>query len=84
MTKQEFINWAKSKGWTEDKWGHLQKEIKPLSIGEKYRFKLGSISVRYEKKIEVGIKQTEWLRLRSGYFKDLNTTPEGRLTGLKR
>jgi hypothetical protein len=79
MTKQEFINWALSRGWTEDKFGHLQK-----TIGiEKYRFKISLTHVRYEKKIGVAIRQSEWLSIRSGYFKDLSINSNGKLVGLK-
>ena len=85
MTKEEFINWAKSKGWTKDKFGHLQKTIND----KEYRFKIGSISVRYEGKLnykssgkEIGQYST-WIRIRSGYFKDLSINSESKLVGLK-
>ena len=46
LTKKQFIGWAESKGWEQDKYEHLQKRV-----GEKeYRFKIGGISVRYEVK----------------------------------
>lgn len=77
MTKQEFINWAKSRGWREDKFGHLQKE----TDGKQYRFKVSKIAVRYEIK-SMG-KDVGWIRLRSGYFKDLSFTPDGKLSGVK-
>jgi len=88
MTKTEFINWALSRGWTEDKFGHLQKTVPfntsdTSSESEQYRFKLSSTHVRYEKKIGVAIRQTEWLRIRSGYFKDLSISSDGKLKGLK-
>jgi len=45
MTKSEFVNWAKARGWVQDKFGHLQK-------GD-YRFKLSSTHARYEKKVRI-------------------------------
>ena len=83
ITKQQIIDWATERGWRSDNWGNLQKEIN----GRQYRFKLSSTSVRYEVKIHhPGTKyskpSSEWLRLRSGYYKDLNITSEGKLSGL--
>lgn len=84
MTKDEFVKWSKSKGWTQDKFGHLQRQI-----GEKqYRFKLSSIAVRYEVKIKFEKTQyssgsSEWMRLRSGYFSKLSINEHGKLVGLK-
>lgn len=83
LTKQDIIDWAIEEGWKLDKWGHLQKKV-----GDKeYRFKLSSTAMRYEVKIRYpGTQYTspssDWLRLRSGYYKDLSFTPEGRLSGL--
>ena len=77
ITKQQLIDWAKSKGWEEDNFGHLQKQAN----GKQYRFKLSSIAVRYETKVKsIG----EWIRLQSGYFKDLTITEDGKLAGLTR
>jgi len=77
MTKTEFIKWAKSRGWIEDRWGHLQK----ISSGTKYRFYISKISIRHEYWLET---LGEWHKLRSGYLKDLSITPEGKLTGMKK
>lgn len=87
MTKTEFIEWAKGIGWYEDKYGHLQK-ITPIAEKE-YRFKIGKTSVRYEMKIHhpanrYSESKTEWMRLRSGYFKDLHIAPDGKLSGMTR
>ena len=83
ITKKQFIDWAISRNWEKDKWGHLQK----TSGGKQYRFKISTTSVRYEVKIhfeptKYGPK-SEWMRLRSGYFKDLYFTAEGKLVGLR-
>ena len=79
LTKQEVIDWAISKGYHKDKYGHLQK-------GE-HRIKIQATSIRYEVKVHhpaalySGAKN-EWMRLRSGYLKDLSIK-EGKLSGLK-
>jgi len=84
MTKQDFINWAKSRSWKEDKYGHLQK-----TIGDrKYRFKIGSTAIRYEVQVHHASTQyskaeNEWMRLRSGYLKSLYIAENGKLSGLK-
>ena len=85
MTRQQFVDWAKSKGWQEDNFGHLQKQ----TDGKQYRFKISSISIRYEVKVNYDATDytkahSDWLRLRSGYFKDLSITEDGKLSGLKR
>lgn len=87
MTKQEFITWAKAKGWQEDKFGHLQKVSSNDSV--KMRFKLSSISVRYERQIHFNATEysrvaNEWIRLGSAYFKDLSISDNDKLVGLKR
>lgn len=78
MTKQEFMSWAKSKGWKQDKFGHLRTEK-----GE-HRFKLSSIAVRYERQVTFSDGKHEWIRILSGYYKDLSINSEGKLSGMKR
>ena len=73
MTKDELITWAKANGFTEDRFGHLQKS----NGTSRYRLKLSSIAARYEVKSSAG-----WLRLRSGYYKNLNITADGKLGGM--
>ncbi len=85
MNKLQLIEWAKQHGFTEDKFGHYQKSAN----GKEYRLKISNVAVRYEVKIhhdktEYSPASSEWLRLQSGYFKDLSITAEGKLAGLKR
>ena len=75
MNKQHLIGWMAFNGWTIDRFGHYKKEIN----GNKYRMKVQATSLRYE--VNSG---TGWVRLRSGYFKDLSISPDGKLCGLKR
>ena len=76
LTKQQVTDWAKRHGYKEDRYGHLQKEAR----GQKYRLKLQSNSVRYEKRLD--LKPAEWLRIRSGYYKNLYITADDKLGGL--
>ena len=73
MTRDELITWAKSNGWTEDRFGHLQK----ANGTSRYRLKLSSIAARYAVNTTPGS-----LRLRSGYYKNLNITADGKLAGM--
>ena len=75
MKKERFTEWAKSRGWQTEDWGHLKKE----AAGKTYRFKLSRVAVRHEVKSRAG-----WVRLRSGYFSKLSITPEGDIAGLTR
>jgi len=77
MTLLEFKKWAKSRGWQEDNYGHLHKEID----GTKDRLRIGSISVRYERQITIN-GQNEWQRIASGYYKSLSVAEDGRIKGL--
>ena len=73
MTRDELIAWAKANGWTEDRFGHLQK----TNGTSRYRLKLSSIAARYEARTPLG-----WVRLRSGSYKNLNITADGKLAGM--
>ena len=77
LTKQQIIDWAISKGWQLDKWGHLQK-----AVGDKqYRFKLSSTALRYEVKVKHD-SGSEWVRIGGGYYKDL-TIEDGKIGKIK-
>jgi len=74
-TREQLIEWAMGNGWKLDRFGHLHKvEHEGL---RHYRLKLSRIAVRYEIKTHAG-----WVRIRSGYFKDLQLTAGGKLAGL--
>lgn len=76
ITREQLTEWAIQNGWELDRFGHLQKvEHEGL---RHYRLKLSRIAVRSEVKSHAG-----WVRVRSGYFKDLTITAGGKLAGLK-
>ena len=75
LIRQQIIDWAIARDWKLDKWGHLQKTIN----NKQYRFKLSKIALRYEVKVS-----GSWLRLRSGYYKDLNIGNDNKLNELVR
>lgn len=85
MTREQFEQWATAQGYKADAWGNLKKQF-----GDKlFRFKVGKLSVRYE--VQTTIEATQyskaekmWVRLKSGYLKDLSITEENKLRGLKR
>ena len=81
MTKDELIAWAMANGWKEDRYGHFQRtpcmpEGCPREV-RTYRLKLSNIAVRYEVKTSAG-----WVRIRSGYYKNLTITADGQLAGM--
>lgn len=87
MTKQEFINWAKQRGWKKDPYGNLRKEkTDPVSHHIKvYRFKLNKYSARYEVQ-DVGngeLRQSRWIRLRTGFYKNLSIDSKNRVVGFR-
>ena len=75
MTRDALIAWATQQGWKMDRFGHLQKE----SPNATHRLRLSRIAARYEVKTQHG-----WVRLRSGYYKDLQLTADGKLAGMNR
>ncbi len=75
MKRDQFIEWAKVRGWKLDRFGHLKKSLN----GKIYRFKLSRIAARYELKTSAG-----WARIKSGYFSKLSVTDEGKLAGMRR
>ena len=85
IDKRQLEQWAEQHGYQKDKWGHYQKSAN----GNDYRLKISNIAVRYEFKIhdkgtEYSRPNNRWIRLQSGYFKDLSITPDNKLSGLKR
>ena len=82
MTKDQFTQWAISKGWQFDKYGHLQRQHESRGVMETYRYKLNAYSVRREVKSVIG-DRNEWIRLKSAYYKNLSITPEGKISGFR-
>ena len=80
MKREELENWLISKGYKKDKFGNYQKTS---DKGTVTRFKMQANSVRYEKQVMI-VDHNEWMRLASGYYKNLSLTPEGKLAGMKR
>ena len=80
VTKQELEQWLTKHNYIRDSFGHYRKQ---LANGLTYRFKLSSISARYEVKEKI-VDHNEWIRLQSGYYKDLSITSDYKLAGLKR
>jgi hypothetical protein len=80
MTKDELKTWLISRGYTEDKFGHYQKDV-----GEQtYRYKIQDISVRREVQCANSDGSHYWIRLSSGYLKHLSINDKNQIAGLKR
>ena len=75
MKRSEIVEWLGRRGWKSRLvWPHLfYKEEQPTR-----RYKITSHGLRYEARLENG----EWMRLRSGYFKNLRLTTEDKISGL--
>ena len=80
MKREELENWLISKGYSKDKLSHYQKTS---DKGTVTRFKMQANSARYERQANI-VDHNEWLRLASGYYKNLSITPEGKLAGMKK
>lgn len=62
--------WVQANGYKEDRWGNWVQERPHQPTGElrRYRYKFGRTSVRYE---VFNANINSWVRLLSGYYKDL-------------
>lgn len=81
-------------GWTEDRFGHLRKTVTtnevrvgddvvtPYSVRE-YRFKLSKVMARREVQVVHHDGSKSWIRIKSGYYKDLRII-DGKIHGMKR
>lgn len=79
MTKDKLAKWLVAHGYTLDKYGHYQKANSLFT----YRFKMQANSARYETKRQIG-DHNEWVRVSSGYYKDLSIAENGKLSGMNR
>ena len=75
MTREELAAWATRQGWKLDRWGHLKKEFDNGT----HRLKLSRIAARHE----ISTPHS-WVRLASGYLKQLYITADGKLGGMTR
>ena len=78
MTRQKLENWLTNRGYVKDQFGHYHKTLN----GKNYRFKMQDNSTRYERQVRI-VDNNKWLRIKSGYYKNLSITSEDKLAGLK-
>lgn len=85
MSKVELIQWLIRHNYIPDKYGNYQKQVNDKTL----RFKLQKNSARHEvlsilPKTDYSPKQSLWIRLSSGYYKDLFINPDNdKLGGMK-
>lgn len=88
MTKEEFTEWAVSRGYQhrpEDKKGRFSRRA---SDGNIYSFKVTEHSVRYEARVLCVQEDPDrkpkkrWVRIASNYLDCLHIDEEGKLVGL--
>lgn len=81
MTREEIKEFLKRKEWTRIGQGvHLYKRVGEVE----YRMKIGKLSLRYEHRVRHEGKGFGWMRLRSGYYKDLHISKADKLSGMRR
>ena len=85
MTKDELKAWLIEKGYQEDRFGHFKKMLARRGGHENafYRYKLNAAPVRYETQCRHSDGSTSWVRLRSGYYRNLSITEDRKLSGMK-
>lgn len=86
ITRDALIKWACANGYSQDSWGHFQKThpgVQKDGSIRVTRLKISNSHVRYDTRSCIGSRY-EWLRVRSGYLKDVGINDNGQLTGLTR
>ncbi len=89
MNKKNKLNlemlekWAVNNGYVKDSYGHFKKD-KQDKDDKMTRLKIQKNTVRLEARVIDNHYGNRWVRLRSGYIKDLYLTEDGKLGGLKR
>lgn len=79
MTRQEFIQWAKEKGYVSDPWGNYKKTITAKGHTVLIRYKINDTSVRAEQAYKNYDGKQEWKKKWSAYYKNLSVGEDGRL-----
>ncbi len=87
MTKQEFIDWVKSRGYIDKRGSGRFQKTKP--DGETVCFKVSNVAVRYEvqvnhEAISYSPAHKSWVRVQSNYLKYLSIGEDGKLIRMKR
>lgn len=86
MKREEFINWIKEKGYKKE--GRECRYKKEGRNGNIYAFKVSNISARYEVQVvyaetEYRPRKVQWIRIASGYLKDLHINEKGKVAGMR-
>ncbi len=91
LSKQQLKEWALRHGYSEDKYGNMVKTMPSAISGhepKEYRLKFQDTSLRREVKVKHSATKyspasSEWVRLTSGYYKDLSIDKKDKLAGMK-
>jgi len=78
MLLKQICDVLVSNGFEQDKYGNYKKEAN----GELYRYKFNSTSLRYETQCIHSDGSKTWVRIRSGYYKDLSITDSNKIAGM--
>lgn len=87
LNKEQFKQWAMSRGYEENRFGHMVKTIADKNGQLKEcRFKINAYSVRKEiacnhEHAEKWQPKKSWVRLKTAYFKNMTITQDNKITG---
>lgn len=70
-TKEQFIEWLKRHGYTQDRYGHFQKVVGETTV----RWKVTKTHIRQDRKALICGKN-EWIRMRSGFLSAITINPD--------
>lgn len=84
MKRDEFIDWAMSLGYKDFSHKLSKNLVLKKDKDDTSRYTVSDRNVRREKQIVMSDGRKEWIRVRSGYLKNLSINEEGKLAGLTR
>ena len=77
MTRDQIIQHLTAKDYTVSP---RSSELYTKPGAEGWRYRLARLVMRREHRLSNG----EWIRVRSGYYKDLSINEDGKISGMKR
>lgn len=84
MKRQEFIEWAIGLGYKDFSHKLSKNLVLKKEKDDTSRYTVSDRNVRREKQIIMSDGRKEWIRIRSGYLKNLSINEEGKLAGMTR
>lgn len=81
VDRVHVFSWAQRHGYKLDRWGHWRKQV---ASGMVWRITLSKVAVRLERQVRYTDGKTSWVKVRSGYYRNMYLTQDDKLGGWKK